>query len=139
MMYFSNFKVLFFYVLGTCTFRIGRFELAGNKLHSLSNSLRYSEIRKLNISGNQLQHLTEEDFSLVVKIEELYLRENQIRKINTHTFKTIRKSVKHLDLSLNYIVFINGTVKKMHELITLNLAFNKLQVRCLFINISSSR
>lgn len=126
---FSKFKDLIFYILDTCTFRIGSLELAGNKLHRLTNSLRYSEIRKLNISGNQLQHLTEEDFSLVLKIEELYLRENQIRQINTHTFKTIRNSIKHLDLSFNNIVFINGTVRKMHELITLNLAFNKLQVR----------
>lgn len=118
-----------FYILGTCTFRIGSLELTGNELHNLNNSLRHSEIRKLNISGNHLQHLTEEDFSLVIKIEELHLRENHIQRINTHTFKNIRESVKHMDLSSNYIIFINGSIRQMHGLISLSLAFNKIQVR----------
>lgn len=112
--------------------------LNGNELLSLNDCLRCSQLKRLEIIGNSIQYLTEKDFLSVLVTGELLLRENQIHKIDTCTFRHLNTSLQELDLSSNEITSINGSVKYLSSLRILNLSYNSIQVMTLFASSSFS-
>lgn len=118
--------------------KIRTLNLNGNELLSLNDCLRCSQLKRLEIIGNSIQYLTEKDFLSVLVTGELLLRENQIHKIDTCTFKHLNTSLQELDLSFNEITSINGSVKHLSSLRILNLSHNSIQVMTLSLFASSS-
>lgn len=100
---------------------------------NLCDCLRCLKLKKLEIIGNQIQLLTDKDFMSVFGTQKLLLRGNQIRRIDTDTFKPFNTSLLELDLSSNKITSINGSVKYLSNLRMLNLSYNSIEV--IFIEI----
>lgn len=108
-------------------------KLNGNELLNFNECLRCSQLNKLEMTGNPMLFLTETDFISVYKTEDLLLRKNQIRQIDTDTFKPLNTTLKELDLSSNKITSINGSLKYLSNLRMLNLSYNSIQVTSIFI------
>lgn len=108
------------------------FSLTGNKLRSLRNILKFKAVFNIFVSENQIQYLSDEDFRFVYMTEYLELRENQIRRIDTDTFKFLRTSLMFLDLTSNLLTSLNGSISYLSQLIRLNLGDNLIQVAFLF-------
>lgn len=127
---------MIFYTLDS-TLWMKKLFLNGNKLLNLNDCLRCLEHNKLEVIGNQIQFLTETDFMSVSIAWILVLRENQIRWIDTNTFKSFTASLQLLDLSFNNITSVNGSVKYLSKLSKLYLSHNSIQVIFLHITFYS--
>lgn len=124
---------MFFYILDS-SLAILYLKLNGNELSYLNDCLKCLRLTELELIGNQIQFLTENDFISVSMIGKLLLRENQIRRIDAGTFKPFNTSLWELDLSFNEITSINGSVKYLSNLSILNISHNSLQVNHLFFS-----
>lgn len=102
--------------------------LIGNKFTRPNKYLRRIQFVKVKIARNQIQDLTNEDFQKTHTTENIDLQENQIRRIDTDTFKTLRKKLNKLDLSSNLIFSLNGSVRYLSQLRMLNLTNNMIEV-----------
>lgn len=106
-----------------------------NYLRSLNFLLRYIRTSHLQIAMNQIQYLTDEDFKFTRGTEYLDLLKNEIKRIDTDTFKPIRFHLVYLDLSSNFIMSLNGSIRYLIRLRHLDLTHNSIGVRNFFIHI----
>ena len=83
----------------------------------------------LKVDGNQIQNLTDTDFLWTRAIEILDLHGNEIRRIDTETFKSIRESLYSLDLSFNLLSSVNKSVRYLYELRRMKLSHNRIEVK----------
>lgn len=106
--------------------------LIGNNLRSSELFLRYHKFVKVKLARNRIQYLSKDYFTEMNITENMELQENQIRRIDTSTFETLRNKLETLDLSSNRISSLNGSVRYLSALTLLNLTNNLIQVTFFF-------
>ena len=123
------YKYFILFIVDSFCNAISTLELEGNQLQNLHTYLRNSQIYYLDVSKNNLEFLTEENFNFVYGLTYLKLQENEIRRMERDAFKFIRKDLFSLDISYNKISSINGSLKYLSKLERLYLSYNFLQVK----------
>ncbi|GBO08582.1 hypothetical protein AVEN_239170-1, partial [Araneus ventricosus] len=110
------------------TYKVKHLNLNKNLLTSVSRSLRYSQVLDVNMAENRIETLGPEDFHGVQGIQNVDLQGNLISKVDTLTFKGIRRDLVHMDLSRNRIRSLQGCVQNLYLLTSLNLTGNMIEV-----------
>ena len=109
--------------------QIKNFILTGNKLQIFGLLLRNLQIRDLLVDENRIRLLTDKDFTFYNNISFIHLEKNEIGRIDTDTFQPIRFHLRSLILSHNNITSLNGSLRNLSKLQTLNLKYNSIQVQ----------
>ncbi|XP_055943393.1 protein toll-like isoform X1 [Argiope bruennichi] len=109
------------------TRRIRSLFLEKNLLTSLGQILRHNSIVFVSMAENRIRTLGPEDFRNVGWIESINLQRNWISEMHPSTFISVRRDLKYLDLSRNQIRSLQGSVRYLSMLISLNLTGNKIE------------
>ncbi|KAF8787981.1 Protein toll like protein [Argiope bruennichi] len=109
------------------TYRVKHVYLNKNLLTSVARTLRYSQLFDVNMADNRIETLGPQDFHGVHGIQNINLQGNLISKVDSQTFKGIRRDLTHLDLSRNQIRSLQGCVRDLYLLVSLNLTGNKIE------------
>ena len=125
--------IFYFCILDIALGKCSGLCLNGNKLTNLnkiwtSKVYKFAKFTKIKAVKNKIQYLSEKDFIQFNLTEHMELQVNQIRWIDTDTFKPMRMRLRYLDLSSNLITSLNGSVRYMSHLRTLRLQENLIQV-----------
>ncbi|XP_054720894.1 toll-like receptor Tollo [Uloborus diversus] len=98
--------------------------LSENRFQNLDRTLQFSRALLAEVAFNHLQILTADDFRGSRRLLNLNLCGNAIERIDTLTFLPLKDELNHLDLSFNSIKVLNGSVRYLTHLISLNLSSN---------------
>ncbi|CAL1270617.1 unnamed protein product [Larinioides sclopetarius] len=109
------------------SYKVRRLNLNKNLLPSVSRSLQYSQILDVNMAENRIETLGPEDFHGVQGIQSIDLQNNLISKVDNFTFRSIRRDLVYLDLSRNRIRSLQGCVRNLYLLTSLNLTGNMIE------------
>ncbi|XP_035227337.1 protein toll-like isoform X2 [Stegodyphus dumicola] len=109
------------------TYIVKRIYLSQNKLRSLGRTLQYTQISEVSVARNELEYLSVEDLRGVHGMANIEFQGNRIRWMDRFTFFTIRNDLHYLDLSNNLIKSLNGSVKYLSQLKSLNLTQNLIK------------
>ncbi|GFT68417.1 protein toll [Nephila pilipes] len=109
-------------------YNVKRVFLNKNLLTSLARTLPFSQMAEVSMADNRIRSLGPEDFRGVHGVQMLDLQGNVIETVLRFTFTNIRKDLIYLDLSRNRIRTLNGCVRYLSLLTSLNLTDNRIQV-----------
>ncbi|PRD36625.1 UNVERIFIED_CONTAM: Relaxin receptor 2 [Trichonephila clavipes] len=108
-------------------YNVKRVYLNKNLLTSLGQTLRFSQMSEVSMADNRIRTLGPEDFRGVHGVQMLDLQGNVIESVLRYTFTAIRKDIIYLDLSRNRIRALNGCVRYLSLLTSLNLTDNRIE------------
>ncbi|XP_077297692.1 uncharacterized protein LOC143919287 [Arctopsyche grandis] len=105
---------------------VSRLEIQENPLLDFKDrSQMYPNLKRLSISGSNLNNITRANFGMHPKLIELILINNQISHIAQDAFENVA-NIKNLDLSSNLIKMIPIELKNLHQLRLLNFSHNQI-------------
>ncbi|GIY21914.1 protein toll [Caerostris darwini] len=108
-------------------YNVKRVYLNKNLLTSLGRTLQFSQMTEVTMAYNRIQNLGSEDFRGVHGVQDLDLQGNVITSVERFTFTNIRKDLIYLDLSQNKIRILQGCVRYLSLLTSLNLTDNQIE------------
>ncbi|GIY69182.1 protein toll [Caerostris extrusa] len=108
-------------------YNVKRVYLNKNLLTSLGRTLRFSQMTEVTMAYNRIQNLGFEDLRGVHGVQDLDLQGNVITSVERFTFNNIRKDLIYLDLSQNKIRTLQGCVRYLSLLTSLNLTDNQIE------------
>ncbi|XP_054721075.1 protein toll-like [Uloborus diversus] len=109
------------------TYKVRRLYIQDNNLDSLDRTLQFTQVAEVSVARNRLQFLSQQDFRGVHGMINVELQGNKVQWIDSRTFWNIRNDLHYLDLSGNLIRALNGSVRYLSQLKSLNLTQNLLQ------------
>lgn len=100
--------------------------LFSNRIENIGNAFRHTHsLKEINLRRNKIKELREEDFEFCFSLANLTINRNDIRRLDTNVFRHTK--LNNLELDINHISYLNGSLQNLPHLTALSLNNNCLK------------